>query len=192
MKKSCKDRPKSIIRVDVWKRTVQGPCALYRPCTGSSGRPVAVSQSRYGFGPGTSLGPVPPPLGLPAVSPSPAPALSFASAACEKKGVIEQGKRKSHKLKQTKAVYISLKRPSTGQTFHFHISQSTTEKAFRLVPGLNLMTGFGAASSLHIRQPAIFSQGHLQTPLCLEETMAPQHLCWTLSHPEQRVEQQSG
>lgn len=68
------------------ERDVRGPCALCRPCTGSSGRLVAVSPSRCGSGPGTSLGPAPPPPDLPAASPSPAPALSFASAAREKKG----------------------------------------------------------------------------------------------------------
>lgn len=76
---------KNALKMCVWTGNVQGPCVLYRPCTGSSGQPVAVSLSRYGFGPGTSLGPAPPPPGLPAVSPSPAPALSFASAVCEKK-----------------------------------------------------------------------------------------------------------
>lgn len=51
------------------------------PCSGSSGRPAAVSLWHCGFGPGTSLGPAPPLPGPPAASPSPAPALSFASTA---------------------------------------------------------------------------------------------------------------
>lgn len=126
---------KVISRCD-WRRVAGGACALYRPCTGSSGRPVAVSQSRYGFGPGTSLGLVPPPPGLPAVSPSPAPALSFASAACEKKGVIEWGERKSHKLKETKAgLYISIKNTLHSTNISFSYFSQRHGETFRLVPG---------------------------------------------------------